>query len=104
MNGQPLAACLAIFLAMMLDGADGRIARMTAPKRLWRAIRQLVRPRRLWCGSSVGCFLVGAFALGQLGWVAAFAYMARAALRLARFNVDGEEGSFTGLAVRQPRA
>ena len=32
------------------------------------------------------------------GWVAAFAYMACAALRLARFNVDGEEGSFTGLA------
>jgi CDP-diacylglycerol--serine O-phosphatidyltransferase len=29
MNGQPLTACLAIFLAMLLDGADGRIARMT---------------------------------------------------------------------------
>ena len=99
MNGQPLAACLAIFIAMMLDGADGRIARMTGTQSAFGAqydsLSDLVA---FGVAPALVAFSWGLSALGQLGWVAAFAYMACAALRLARFNVDGEEGSFTGLA------
>ncbi|MEC8144167.1 MAG: CDP-diacylglycerol--serine O-phosphatidyltransferase [Pseudomonadota bacterium] len=99
MNGQPLTACLAIFLAMLLDGADGRIARMTGTQSAFGAqydsLSDLVA---FGVAPALVAFSWGLSALGQLGWVAAFAYMACAALRLARFNVDGEEGSFTGLA------
>ena len=99
MNGQPLTACLAIFLAMLLDGADGRIARMTGTQSAFGAqydsLSDLVA---FGVAPALVAFSWGLSALGQLGWVAAFAYMACAALRLARFNVDGEEDSFTGLA------
>ena len=99
MNGQPLTACLAIFLAMLLDGADGRIARMTGTQSAFGAqydsLSDLVA---FGVAPALVAFSWGLSALGQLGWVAAFAYMACAALRLARFNVEGEEGSFTGLA------
>ena len=99
MNGQPSTACLAIFLAMLLDGADGRIARMTGTQSAFGAqydsLSDLVA---FGVAPALVAFSWGLSALGQLGWVAAFAYMACAALRLARFNVDGEEGSFTGLA------
>lgn len=99
MNGQPLAACVAIFIAMMLDGADGRIARMTGTQSAFGAqydsLSDLVA---FGVAPALVAFSWGLSALGQLGWAAAFAYMACAALRLARFNVDGEEGSFTGLA------
>ena len=99
MNGQPLTACYAIFLAMMLDGADGRIARMTGTQSAFGAqydsLSDLVA---FGVAPALVAFSWGLSELGQLGWVAAFAYMACAALRLARFNVDGDEGSFTGLA------
>ena len=36
--------------------------------------------------------------LGQVGWVVTFIYMACAALRLARFNVQHSNSTFTGLA------
>lgn len=99
MSGQPLTACIAIFLAMMLDGADGRIARMTGTQSAFGAqydsLSDLVA---FGVAPALVAFSWGLSALGQIGWVAAFAYMACAALRLARFNVDGDEGSFTGLA------
>ena len=99
MNGQPLTACIAIFIAMMLDGADGRIARMTGTQSAFGAqydsLSDLVA---FGVAPALVAFSWGLSALGQIGWVAAFAYMACAALRLARFNVDGDEGSFTGLA------
>lgn len=99
MNGQPLTACIAIFIAMMLDGADGRIARMTGTQSAFGAqydsLSDLVA---FGVAPALVAFSWGLSALGQIGWVAAFAYMACAALRLARFNVESDEGSFTGLA------
>ena len=80
MNGQPLAACLAIFIAMMLDGADGRIARMTGTQSAFGAqydsLSDLVA---FGVAPALVAFSWGLSALGQLGWVAAFAYMACAA-------------------------
>lgn len=99
MSGQHLTACIAIFIAMMLDGADGRIARMTGTQSAFGAqydsLSDLVA---FGVAPALLAFSWGLSALGQIGWVAAFAYMACAALRLARFNVDSDDASFTGLA------
>ena len=43
-------------------------------------------------------FSWGLSTLGNVGWVTTFVFMACAALRLARFNVKGDNTSFTGLA------
>jgi len=99
MSGQHHTACIAIFIAMMLDGADGRIARMTGTQSAFGAqydsLSDLVA---FGVAPALLAFSWGLSALGQIGWVAAFAYMACAALRLARFNVDSDDASFTGLA------
>ena len=102
MNGQPLTACLAIFLAMLLDGADGEIARMTGTQSAFGA--QYDNP------------LTWSPLVLRLPWWR-FPGVYRHLANLAgcsichrklpvqhcdlRFNVDGEEGSFTGLASRR---
>ena len=68
MNGQPLTACLAIFLAMLLDGADGRIARMTGTQSAFGAqydsLSDLVA---FGVAPALVAFSWGLSALGQLG-------------------------------------
>ena len=89
MDGRFEAAAAAIFVAMVLDGADGRIARMTNTQSAFGAEYDSL--------SDVICFglapslLVYEWALsgmGKLGWVAAFFFAAATALRLARFNTQ----------------
>ena len=89
MDGRFEAAAAAIFVAMVLDGADGRIARLTNTQSAFGAEYDSL--------SDVICFglapglLVYEWALsgmGKLGWVAAFFFAAAAALRLARFNTQ----------------
>ena len=88
-DGRFEAAAAAIFVAMVLDGADGRIARLTNTQSAFGAEYDSL--------SDVICFglapglLVYEWALsgmGKLGWVAAFFFTAAAALRLARFNTQ----------------
>ena len=83
------AAAAAVFVAMVLDGADGRIARLTNTQSAFGAEYDSL--------SDVICFglapglLVyewGLSGMGKLGWVAAFFLTAAAALRLARFNTQ----------------
>jgi CDP-diacylglycerol--serine O-phosphatidyltransferase len=95
-------AGLAIFFGQILDGMDGRIARMTNTQSkfgeeydsLSDMVSFGVAPALvmfMWCLSS----------LGKLGWSVAFIYMACAALRLARFNAMADTADkryFTGLA------
>ena len=71
MNGQPLTACLAIFLAMLLDGADGRIARMTGTQSAFGAQYDSLSDLVAFGVAPAlgGVFL--AIGTGQLGWVAA---------------------------------
>ncbi len=84
-------AAVAIFVAMVLDGLDGRVARMTRTQSAFGAEYDSL--------SDMVSFVVApalvtyAWALkdmGRLGWIAAFIYCVGAALRLARFNTTLE--------------
>lgn len=89
-------AAVAVFVAMVLDGLDGRVARLTHTESEFGAqydsMADLVSfglaPALImyeWAlGSMAG---MGPF-LSKLGWLAAFFYTVMAALRLARFNVQ----------------
>ncbi|HRY16531.1 MAG TPA: CDP-diacylglycerol--serine O-phosphatidyltransferase [Candidatus Competibacteraceae bacterium] len=96
LRGRFEAAAIAVFVAMILDGLDGRVARMTHTESEFGAqydsMADLVSfglaPALImyeWAlGSMTG---MGGF-LAKLGWLAAFFYTVMAALRLARFNVQ----------------
>ena len=99
MNGQFLPATIAIFFAMVLDTADGRVARIMGTESEFGAeYDSLSDMVAFGVAPALVAFSWGLSQLGQIGWVAAFVYMACAALRLARFNTQGENASFTGLA------
>ncbi len=100
MNGQLIAAALAIFAAFALDAVDGRVARRTQTESQFGAeYDSLSDMVAFGVAPALVAFSWGlGSALGRVGWVVTFIYMACAALRLARFNVKGEVSSFTGLA------
>lgn len=99
MNGNFVAASLAMFVAMALDTADGRVARWTKTESQFGAeYDSLSDMVAFGVAPALVAFSWGLSSLGQLGWVVTFVYMACAALRLARFNTKGENASFTGLA------
>jgi CDP-diacylglycerol--serine O-phosphatidyltransferase len=96
MQGKFEAASIAVFIAMILDGLDGRVARMTNTQSEFGAqydsladlISFGVAPGLVmyqWALVHLQSFGV---AWGKAGWLAAFVYVACAALRLARFNVQ----------------
>ncbi len=102
-NGQFEKAAMAIIAGVVLDGLDGRVARMTRTTTKfgveYDSLADLV---------SFGvapAFLVYGWALSQFGrwgWLAAFLYLICGALRLARFNVQVntvEKGKFNGLPI-----
>jgi len=100
MNGNFVAASLAIFVAGALDTADGRVARLTNTESQFGAeYDSLSDMVAFGVAPALVAFSWGLSSLGQLGWVATFVYMACAALRLARFNTKGDNASFTGLAT-----
>lgn len=99
MDGNFIAAVLAIFVAGALDTADGRVARLTGTESQFGAeYDSLSDMVAFGVAPALVAFSWGLSGLGQLGWVAAFVYIACAALRLARFNTKGDNASFTGLA------
>lgn len=101
MGGDFRAACVAIIVAMFLDGMDGRVARMTNTQSAFGAeYDSLSDMLAFGVAPALICFSWSLSHLGKIGWTAAFIYVACAALRLARFNVqlstsDGK--FFTGL-------
>lgn len=96
------SACVAIVVAMFLDGLDGRVARLTNTQSKFGAeYDSLSDMLAFGVAPALICFSWALSELGKLGWTAAFIYVACAALRLARFNV--QQGStdkrfFVGLA------
>jgi len=94
-------AAMAIFAAMLFDGLDGRVARMTNTQSdfgvQYDSLSDMVSFGVAPAVVAYGWALSG---LGKLGLAAAFVYASCAALRLARFNVQAEladKKSFTGL-------
>lgn len=98
MNGRFIAAALAIYVAIVLDTLDGRVARWTRTESPFGAqYDSLSDMVAFGVAPALVVFEWGLGALGQFGWVVTFVYMASAALRLARFNTSGDLNSFTGL-------
>lgn len=99
MNGRYETAALAVFAAMVLDAADGRVARLTHTESAFGAeYDSLSDMVAFGVAPALVIFSWSLQSLGQLGWVATFIYMACAALRLARFNMRPDNSSFVGLA------
>jgi len=101
-NGSFEAGAIAIFFAMILDGMDGRIARMTNTQTdfgvQYDSLSDLIS---FGLAPALLIYQWSLFNLGKLGWSAAFIYTAAAALRLARFNTQAgieDKRYFQGLA------
>lgn len=95
-------AAIAIFIAMILDGLDGRVARFTNTQSAFGAeYDSLSDMVAFGLAPAILAFQWTLSGAGKLGWMVAFIYVACAALRLARFNVQVgtvDKKYFIGLA------
>ena len=107
-DGHFQAAAWAIYIAMFLDGMDGRVARMTSTASdFGKEYDSLADMVSFGVAPAIVTYQWGVERLaeygaiwGRLGWLAAFLYAAAAAFRLARFNTDGaghDQRHFQGL-------
>ena len=101
MNQQFAPAAIAIFVAMALDGMDGRIARLTNTQSdfgvQYDSLSDMVS---FGLAPALVMYQWALSAMGKPGWLAAFIYAASAALRLARFNIQAsslDKNFFQGL-------
>ena len=93
-QGRFEAACVAIFVSGVLDGLDGRVARLTGTQSefgvQYDSLSDLVSfgmaPALVMYYWSLSSLKLDGITAGKFGWLAAFLYAACAALRLARFN------------------
>ncbi|WP_111643317.1 CDP-diacylglycerol--serine O-phosphatidyltransferase [Marinimicrobium alkaliphilum] len=102
MDGSYAAAAIAIFIAMVLDGLDGRVARLTNTSSAFgEQYDSLADMVSFGLAPALVMFSWALGDLGKIGWAAAFIYTACAALRLARFNTQigsVDKRYFIGLA------
>jgi CDP-diacylglycerol--serine O-phosphatidyltransferase len=108
-NGHYVAAVVAVIVAGLLDGLDGRVARMTNTQSefgvQYDSLSDLISfglaPALLAFNWSLSSLRELGPMAGKLGWLAAFLFVAFAALRLARFNTQAasaDKDYFQGLA------
>lgn len=106
MNGRFEEAAVAIFVAMVMDGIDGRVARLTNTQSEFGV--QYDSLSDMVCFGLAPALVMYEWSLqsmvsvgwAKLGWLAAFIYTASGALRLARFNAQvatAEKRYFKGL-------
>lgn len=102
MNGRFEAAAVAIFIAALFDGMDGRVARMTGTQSAFGAeFDSLSDMVSFGVAPALVVFTWSLQSLGKMGWICAFIYAVAAAFRLARFNVQlavVDKRYFIGLA------
>ncbi|MEM9301379.1 MAG: CDP-diacylglycerol--serine O-phosphatidyltransferase [Pseudomonadota bacterium] len=109
MNGRFVAAAEAVFIAGLLDGLDGRVARLTNTQSdfgvQYDSLSDLISfglaPALVMYLWSLSSLAETSEVMGKIGWLAAFLFAACAALRLARFNTQAESSDkryFQGLA------
>ncbi|MGM0481690.1 MAG: CDP-diacylglycerol--serine O-phosphatidyltransferase [Pseudomonadota bacterium] len=103
MNGRYIEAAVAIFIAMVFDGIDGRVARMTNTESEFGAeYDSMADIVSFGMAPALVVYNYALADLGKLGWLAAFIYVAGGALRLARFNTNlgsSDKRYFQGLAI-----
>lgn len=94
-------AVIAIFVGMVADGLDGRVARLTNTQSEFGAqYDSLSDMVTFGVAPSLLAYAWGLSGLGKFGWLVAFMYTASVALRLARFNSqhdDDKLSHFVGL-------
>lgn len=89
MNGVFENAAIGIFVAMVFDGMDGRVARMTNTQSAFgEQYDSLADMVSFGVAPALVMYEWVLKDFGKLGWLAAFIYCAGAALRLARFNTN----------------
>ncbi len=89
MDDRFVHAAVAIFLAMVLDSLDGRVARMTNTQSAFgEQYDSLSDMVSFGAAPALIMYEWTLRGLGKWGWLAAFIYCAGAALRLARFNTN----------------
>jgi len=101
MGGRFEAAAVAIFVAMIMDGLDGRVARLTHTQSdfgvQYDSLSDMVA---FGLAPALVIYEWSLFSFGKVGWLGAFIFTAGAALRLARFNTQagiGDKSYFQGL-------
>lgn len=83
------SAAIAIFIAMVMDGLDGRIARMTNTQSAFGAeYDSLADMVSFGLAPALVVYQWALLGMGKVGWMVAFIYAACGALRLARFNTQ----------------
>ena len=101
MKGHFDIAAMAVFIAMVADTLDGRVARMTNTQTAFGAeYDSLSDMVAFGVAPALIVYSWSLSHLGKLGWLAAFLYTAGTALRLARFNTqshDADKRYFQGL-------
>lgn len=102
LSGQFESAAIALFVAMILDGLDGRVARLTqTTSEFGVQYDSLADMVSFGVAPAIVMLNWGLVTLDKLAWAASFAYLACAALRLARFNTQTDSVDkryFIGLA------
>jgi CDP-diacylglycerol---serine O-phosphatidyltransferase len=89
MNNQFEYAAIAIFCSMVLDGMDGRVARLTNTQSAFgEQFDSLADMVSFGVAPALIMYEYTLKGLGKWGWLAAFIYVAGAAMRLARFNTN----------------
>jgi CDP-diacylglycerol--serine O-phosphatidyltransferase len=88
-NGRFETAAISMFIAMVLDGLDGRVARLTHTQSefgvQYDSLSDMVS---FGVAPAIVMYVWILSTLGQVGLFAAFVHMAGGALRLARFNTQ----------------
>lgn len=103
MNGMFEVAAIAIFVAMIADALDGRVARLTNTQTefgvQYDSLSDMVS---FGLAPALVVYKYALIDLGKLGWLIAFSFAAAGALRLARFNTQvnhQDKGYFQGLSI-----
>ena len=101
-NLQFVAAGLAIFFGQLLDGVDGRVARLTKTQsKFGQEFDSLSDMVTFGIAPAIIIFMWCLSDIGKVGWAVGFIYVASAAIRLARFNAQvgyADDRYFSGLA------
>ncbi len=97
-------AAIAIFIAMIADSLDGRVARLTNTQSAFGAeYDSLSDLASFGLAPALVMYSWSLYHLGKLGWLAAFLYVAATALRLARFNTQvSDKYYFQGIPCPAP--
>ncbi len=87
--GNYLLASMMVFIAMLMDSLDGRVARLTNTMSAFgEQFDSMADMVSFAMAPAIIAYIWGLHLLGKFGWVTGFIYVAAVALRLARFNTQ----------------